>query len=222
MNIDHHLQQAIIELLRESDEPVRYTELKDPTIENSLFSYHLNKLLARGMVQKVNDGYSLTIEGARWVNDNGVSIRQSEAARVAVALLVRNEAGDYLIGQRTGQMKTTINDYITPSVRYSNDEDLPEQVQQVITKFIPEGCAIEQKDKGFVQLRATYIDDVVMRVLFYVTAVQVRYFEPMTPYEWLSREQVSAIDHPSARILQGLIDYVDSTSDDISTPVITG
>lgn len=222
MDIDHHLQQAIIELLKQSSEPVRYTDLKDPAIENSLFSHHLNKLLTRGMVQKIDDGYSLTVEGARWLNDNGSSIKSSEAPRIAVALVIQDEAGNYLIGQRTGQMKATINDYITPSVRYSNDEDLPEQVQRAITKFIPEGCVIEQKDNGFVQLRATYIDDVVMRVLFHVTAVQVRHFEPMIPYEWLSREQINIIDHPSARILQGLIDYVDSASDDISTPVITG
>lgn len=117
MNIDHHLQQSIIELLKQSAEPVRYTDLKDPTIENSLFSYHLNKLLTRGMVQKIDDRYSLTVEGARWVNDNGTSIRQTKAPRVAVALVVQNEAGDYLVGQRTGQMQTMINDYITPSVR---------------------------------------------------------------------------------------------------------
>lgn len=222
MNIDHHLQQSIIELLKKSAEPVRYTDLKDPTIENSLFSYHLNKLLARGMVQKIDERYSLTIEGARWVNDNGTAIRQAEAPRVAVALVVQDGAGNYLIGQRTGQMKAMINDYITPSVRYSNDEDLPDQVQQAITAYIPEGYLVSQKNFGFVQLKATYIDDVVMRLLFHVTAVQVRHFEATEPFEWLSREQINAIDHPSAKILQGLIDYVSDSENSTAAPVIAG
>lgn len=222
MDIDHHLQQAIIELLKQSSEPVRYTDLKDPAIENSLFSYHLNKLLTRGMLQKIDDGYSLTVEGARWLNDNGSSIKSSEAPRIAVALVIRDEADNYLIGRRTGQMKATINDYITPSVRYSNDEDLPDQVRRAMAEFIPNDSLIEQKDCGFVQIRASYINDVIMRALFYVTAIRVRNFEPVTPYEWLSRQQINAIDHPSARILQGLIDHTSDIEKSMVTPVVPG
>lgn len=226
MNIDHHLQQTIVELLKSSDGPVRYTGLKDPTIENSLFSYHLNKLLARDIVQKIDDGYSLTIEGARWLNDNGSSIRQSEVARVFMALLVQDETGNYLVGQRIGQMKATINDYMLPSVSYDNNDDLPDQVQRATTTFIPKGHLADRRDCGFVQIKATYTDDAVMRALFHVTSVQVRHFGSVTTntaaFEWMSREQINAIDHPSTRILQGLIDRVGSVNDSTPTPVIVG
>ena len=64
-----------------------------------------------------------------------------------------------------------------------------------------------------------------MRVLFYVTEVKVVHFEAVTKksvvYEWMNLESISAIDHPSARILRGLIDYISSAKNG-SSPIIAG
>lgn len=223
MHIDHYLQASILEKLIQSDELVRYSDLKDADIENSLFSYHLNKLIDRGMVEKKDDGYSLSIQGARWVNDNGLSLRQDESPRVSVVLVIRNEDDEYLIGQRTGQLKQTINDYISPATLYINGADIADQINTTISAYIPPENLKERADCGFVQIKATYVDTAVLRTLFHVTYCSVSKFEPiMKNFEWLSREQVEAIDHPSATILEGLMKYVENSENRKTTPTIAG
>ena len=223
MNIDHHIQLTSIQKLAKSEKPVKYNDLKEAGVENSLFSYHLNKLLDRGMVTKIDDGYTLTIEGARWLNDNGVALHPKDAPRVVVALVVQNEDGTYLVGQRTGQFKETINDYILPSIRYTNDADLPEQIDQAIETFIPANNLSDKLDYGFVQIRATYADGRVMRNLFHLTFCRVKAFDPKTAnYEWYPQEQIEEINHPSATILRQLIAYTQDTHNQRAAIVVAG
>lgn len=219
MDIDHHLQQTIIERLKQSTDPVRYTDLKDPTLENSLFSYHLNKLITRNMVQKTDDGYALTIEGARWLNDNGFLLKPKEAPRVFIALVVQNNDGKYLINQRSGQMKSAINDYMFATTVYSNDAAISDQIQAAITKHIPDGKLVERTEFGFVQIQPVYIDNRTMRSLVSVTRCQVEPFEPpLETQRWMSRDEINAIDHPSAEILRQIIDYTQNSSAAHDTP----
>jgi hypothetical protein len=227
MNIDHHLQQSILHKLAESVAPVRYSDLKEDDIENSLFSYHLNKLIDRKMVDKSDNGYMLSIEGARWLNDNGFELRESETLRVFVALVIQNGTGDYLVGQRTGQFKETINDYILPSNAYVNDADLTDQINQTLLTFIPYEALKQRTDFGFAQIKATYSDDAVMRTLFHVSYCRTDDFEPLEPkqastYEWMTSQQIEVIDHPSATILRSLIGYVQNDDNKSTTPVIAG
>jgi hypothetical protein len=223
MNIDHHLQQAILETLAKSEALVRYRDLKEDDIENSLFSYHLNKLIDRHMIEKSNDGYSLSIEGARWLKDNGFALRQKESPRVYVALVIQNEAGEYLVGQRTGQFKEMINDYISPAVPYTDGADIANQIDAAIGAFIPQANLRSRKNFGFAQIKASYNDGAILRSLFHVTRCEVEYFEPLQDnFEWLSREQIEAIVHPSATILIGLIVHVKNDENQNVTPTIAG
>ncbi len=223
MNIDHHIQLTLIKKLTESEKAVKYNDLKEDGIENSLFSYHLNKLLDRGMVTKTDAGYTLTVDGARWINDNGVTIQPKNAPRVFVALVVQKEDSSYLVGQRTGQFKETINDYMLPSIRYTNDVDLTVQVDQAIETFIPAGCSIEVLDYGFVQIKATYVDNAVMRNLFHLTFCKVKSFDlEADNYQWHTQGQIEEIEHPSATILRQLIAYTQDVSNQHETPTISG
>lgn len=223
MNIDHRIQLSLIQELAKSEKSVKYNNLKEDGMENSLFSYHLKKLIDRRMVQKDDEGYTLTVEGARWLNDNGVTLRSKDAPRVVVALVIQNEDGNYLVGQRTGQFKETINDYILPSIRYTNDADLPEQIDQVIETFIPADSLSDRSDCGFVQIKATYVDDVVMRNLFHLTYCRARAFSPKADnYQWYTEEQIEEINHPSATILRQLITHSQNTHNQRTVPVIAG
>lgn len=226
MNIDHHLQLAMIEKLASSAEALKYSDLKDKTVENSLFSYHLNKLIQRDMVVKQEDGYSLTKEGARWLNDNGIKMQPREAARIYIALVVQNDKGQYLIGQRTGQFSQKISDYILPSVPYTNSLDLSDQINNVVSTFLAGSEVTDQVDFGFMQIRATYKDGKVMRNLFSVTACKVNNFIQLVPgnaeYAWLEWEEVETIDHPSAEILRQVIVYIQDDRKAHSTPLIIG
>src|ERR1700757_3842016 len=223
MHIDHHLQVSILEMLIQSDEPIRYSDLKEDDIENSLFSYHLNKLIDRKIVEKRDDRYGFTVEGARWLNNNGSSLRQNESPRVSVALVVRNDSGEYLIGQRTGQFKEMINDYISPTIPYTNNADIADQVDAVVATYIPAESLRERIDYGFTQIKATYVDNAVLRTLFHVTFCNVSKFEPsLENFEWLNRKQIETINHPSATILEGLIDYIENNQNRTTTPTIAG
>lgn len=63
--LDHHLQRAIVYRLGFTDS-LHFSELKPDLVENKLFTYHLKKVVAAGLVTKQSDGtYALTPEGRR-------------------------------------------------------------------------------------------------------------------------------------------------------------
>lgn len=63
--LDHHIQRAIVYHLAFL-ERARFSDLKPDDIENKLFTYHLKKVMAAGLVEKDVDGlYRLTPEGRR-------------------------------------------------------------------------------------------------------------------------------------------------------------
>lgn len=225
MKIDHHLQLTMLRKLAGSEDLIRYSDLKEGDTENSLFSYHLNKLIDRGMVDRNDDGYSLSINGARWLNDNGFRIAQNEAPRVMIALVVQNAAGDYLVAQRAGQLKSTINDYMLLTHQYVNSDDIDDQIRQAIDRYVPGGSVINRTDFGFVQIKATYdLDARVMRNLFCVVKCQVAPFDPPEPtpsasYSWMSEADIRQLDHPSATILRAVINYMSDDSNHHGTPL---
>ncbi len=64
IQLDHHLQSKIFAKLR-YNQTMRYSDLKDPAIESSLFVYHLKELIKRKLVEKTDNGeYRLTSKGA--------------------------------------------------------------------------------------------------------------------------------------------------------------
>lgn len=63
--LDHHIQRAIIYRLALAPS-LRFSELQPDDIENKLFTYHLKKVVAAGLVAKNDTGeYALTAEGRR-------------------------------------------------------------------------------------------------------------------------------------------------------------
>ena len=60
---EHHLQSEIFARLRTA-KSLRYSELRDPAMESSLFMYHLNELIRQKLVEKVGRGeYALAPAG---------------------------------------------------------------------------------------------------------------------------------------------------------------
>lgn len=63
--IDHHIQRTIISLLVSADSE-RFRDLKPEDLENKAFTYHLQKVVKSGLVEKNKEGkYRLTEEGRR-------------------------------------------------------------------------------------------------------------------------------------------------------------
>lgn len=117
MHIDHHFQARIVDELWLGERT--FSELKPSGIENSLFMYHLRRLIARGIVIKTGQGYSLTPDGARWAHKlDHPSYRAPSALRTLVQLfIVRN--GQLLISQRQGVTAKYMNRYLLPSALHA-------------------------------------------------------------------------------------------------------
>jgi hypothetical protein len=63
--LDHHVQRSIVYRLAFGG-GVRFSDLKPDTLDNKLFTYHLKKVMAAGLVTKDAEGlYMLTPEGRR-------------------------------------------------------------------------------------------------------------------------------------------------------------
>ncbi len=111
---DHHLQLDILRKLFAATAPISFSALKEDGIDNSLFMYHMNKLIARKLVQKTDDGFALSQLGAHWVNTTGIdSLTPLMYPKVLVQLLVFCDNA-VLVGKREGAPGTLLNSYLLP------------------------------------------------------------------------------------------------------------
>lgn len=172
--VDHFLQAEIISKLAVSEHPVRFSELKDNGIENSLFMYHANKLITRGLVEKNSDGFSLTVKGARWANYTGTfQMLTSATPRSLVQFVIQNDGGQVLFATRQGQLRQLLNDYLLPGNIYQYGKPLEENVKLILKdllgdtplpKAIPLTIAdiIHEFEDGFVHHAISYIFSITL------------------------------------------------------------
>lgn len=167
--IDHFIQAEIVSRLATAEHAVRFSELKEDGIENSLFMYHTNKLITRGLVQKSDDGFSLTIKGARWANYTGVfqgSI--SVTPRLLVQFVIKNSEGQILLSMRQGKLRQLLNDYLLPGSIYQYGIPLEENVRLILKDFFGDAFmskasqlttadVIHEFEDGFVHHAISYI-----------------------------------------------------------------
>jgi len=100
--LDHHLQRSIVYRLALLDS-ARFSELQPPDLDNKLFTYHLKKVVATGLVVKNDQGlYKLTAEGRRLgVHVFERQIDQLERANSVLFLVIRRSAdGAWLLYKR--------------------------------------------------------------------------------------------------------------------------
>jgi ADP-ribose pyrophosphatase YjhB (NUDIX family) len=112
--IDHYLQGALLAKLAASDKPLRFSELKDDGIENSLFMYHANKLIARNAIEKTEDGFYLTPNGARLINAMAPGMWYAKPTPRPLIQFVITRGEKLLLSSRKGQLKELLNDYMLP------------------------------------------------------------------------------------------------------------
>jgi len=100
--LDHHIQRSIVYRLALL-ESARFSGLKPDEVENKLFTYHLKKVVAAGLVAKTDKGlYQLTSKGRRL----GVHVFEGQLDRldraVSVLLLIvrRTSDGAWLLYRR--------------------------------------------------------------------------------------------------------------------------
>lgn len=140
-SLDHHLQSQIVQLLMMHGEQA-FSQLKPAGIENSLFMYHMRKLISRGIAEKTASGFRLTPDGARWANKTGAALRIAELPRPMVQLIIIQE-NHILLSERIDHMASDLNRYMLPGTLHRFDEASSAAAERAAAKFgltITSGC----------------------------------------------------------------------------------
>ena len=119
--IDHHIQTTIVESLHKNGEQP-FSSLKPSGVENSLFMYHIRKLVSRGIVEKTDTGFRLSASGASWANQTDYRYRAHRTPRFLIQFLVIQD-DTILISERTAHMAEHLNRYMLPGGLHTYGSD---------------------------------------------------------------------------------------------------
>ena len=141
LSIDHHLQSHIVRQLMTHGEQ-SFSALKPADVENSLFMYHTRKLIARGIIEKTENGFQLTAQGARWANKTEATIHIAELPRPMIQLIVIQD-DCILLSERIDHMAKHLNRYMLPGTRHHFGETSQTGAERIATKLglaLTSGC----------------------------------------------------------------------------------
>lgn len=100
----HFIQEQIIKKLIGAETFAKYSELRVEGIENDLFNYHLQKLVALGFIDKSELGYRLSAEGTRLTEDTlplGVIRQKADTFKLySHGIVIRKDCNDLQILNR--------------------------------------------------------------------------------------------------------------------------
>lgn len=129
--------------LTASNKPIRFSGLKEAGVENSLFMYHANKLIDRGLITKTADGFTLTLKGARWANYAGTFHNFTiDTPRPLVQFIIRDAAQNVLLAKRKGQLQQQLNDFLLPGNIYRHGLTLDENMTLVLQEIFGDGTPL--------------------------------------------------------------------------------
>lgn len=101
--VKHIIQKNILSVLLRQ-KTARFRDMRPPRTDTNLYSYHLTQLLKSGLVEKVDDGYTLGTSGlvyADRLNAEKLFVRQQP--KIVTMLVVQNSEGDVLLQRRKKQ-----------------------------------------------------------------------------------------------------------------------
>lgn len=198
--VDHYLQAALLSRLSDADRPLRFSELKEDGIENSLFMYHANKLIARRAITKDDDGFRLTVDGARWVNSIGPGMMFAQPmVKALVQLVVRDDAGNLLVSSRKGQLKELLNDFMLPGGLHKSGESADENAAIIAAKIL-KNFSSEMRFLTVAESINTYADGFTYHSISHIYTVDVdsqleTVEDDRFEFRWMPIDEISA-DNP--------------------------
>lgn len=131
---EHHLQSEIFARLRTA-KSLRYSELRDPAMESSLFMYHLNELIRQKLVEKVGRGeYALAPAGVMLAQTfSGETGKPRQGVLGYTLLFMRSDRGKWFVLERTKH--PYVGMYACISGKLHMNETLSEAVQRELADF---------------------------------------------------------------------------------------
>jgi ADP-ribose pyrophosphatase YjhB (NUDIX family) len=103
ITINHFIQKHIIDVLMYT-KSARFRDLRPPKVDTNLFTYHLKGLVKAGVVEKTEDGYTLSAEGLSYVDRVSTEKKIIRTQpKIITMLVIQNGDGDILLQRRTKQ-----------------------------------------------------------------------------------------------------------------------
>lgn len=101
--VKHKIQKYILSILI-SQKFARFRDMRPPKVDTNLYSYHLKLLVRDGYIAKTNDGYTLSMKGIQYADNNHDAGAESYMQpKIVTMLVIQNGYGDVLMHKRTRQ-----------------------------------------------------------------------------------------------------------------------
>lgn len=210
--VDHYLQLGILEQLTHSEMPVKFSDLKSDDLENSLFMYHMNKLIQRGVVEKRgNEGFALTPKGADWINTTGItSLDTKPLPRPLVQLVIRHNS-KLLISIRRGQIGEHLNKHLLPGGLHKYGLSADETARQLLKKFFPDATVVEPMFVSVAEM-IVHKDEIVHHAISHIFSVNLPeetrpVNDPLFDFMWIDLTTIAANEeYQKEEILQQIVE----------------
>lgn len=192
---EHHIQTAVLERLFAEGHAISFTELKPADIENSLFMYHVRKLEQRGLIERSDEGFVLTVDGARWVNFTAPRLAKPRLVpRLLVTLVMLSSDGQrVLLARRNSAVTGHLNLYLVPGGFPTYGVSLADSAVAILEKRTGQTGTV--KAAGTYEAIYKYPDGYVHHVVCPVFTTSLSGTElpdqENYEYEWVSLEDVS-------------------------------
>jgi len=194
--VDHFLQAEIITRLASSDNPIRFSDLKEDGIENSLFMYHANKLIDRGLVSKQADGFKLTTKGARWANFAGINNSfRTLLPRPLIQFVIKAPDNNLLIASRKGQLKELLNDFMLPGDLHSFGSTATENADRILREMFGDNSfnpsllttaeIIQDYEDGFVYHTLSHVFEIILEIQ------ELPISNDLFEYTWIAQDKIT-------------------------------
>lgn len=205
--LDHYIQRTIVYRLAFTP-GLRFSQLKPDELENKLFTYHLKKVLAEGLVEKSETGiYTLTPEGRRISTgalDKEQSLIVDRAHSVLFLVIRRKQDGAWLFYKRGTH----------PMLGFSGFMHCNPNAQEFVTETAHLECHKKTGLEGTFQVLgggyfriydSGFLESFTNFTLLYCDEIQgeLNPIDPKAEYYWVHNPDFSAEDmFPGTKLLK--------------------
>lgn len=155
--IEHHIQKDILIRLSKAAS-LRFSELKPEELESNSFMYHLRQLQGQKLVDKTEDGYSLSSSGLAYIDGFSFhTLKPRKQPKLICILIVRNQDGEWLMARRKYQ--PYIDQYMLVSGKQHLGEAPQDHAQRELNEKLRMNIPLTRR--GFADIRI-YRDDMLI------------------------------------------------------------
>jgi len=190
--IEHHIQRHIISVLL-YQRYARFRDMRPPSADTNLYSYHLKLLQKNGFVRKTDQGYTLGKNGVLYVDRVTTStLKVRTQPKIITMLVVQDGEGNLLLYRRERQP-------------YSNQWTLPYGKLHISDESVLAAGKREAREKlglhdapvvhaGDCYIRVTDEGEVVMSTLAHIFRLESDDIQPDPRQMWVRPHKLSQYD----------------------------